>query len=200
MKFSFSYTFSKFHRSKPEPRILKIVFFFLQHNSRWILQQYGTVICFLATRVWGKNGSTKYIWYIHFYYILTSKVILTMQFTWGKQENQGFQRNFTYIFFFFLAVEILRLSNAGKFCISKNIVLFVIDFGRELCFLFSYFFIFHANSEFKRAPCQLPKMKFSVFCITFSSLILASFGSFSCLNASYAKKYQSWYISMIVLV
>ena len=56
LKFSFSYTFSKFHRSKPEPRILKIVFFFLQHDSRWTLQQYGTVICFLTTKVSEKDG------------------------------------------------------------------------------------------------------------------------------------------------
>ena len=31
--------------------------FFLQHDSRWTLQQYGTVICFLATKVSEKNGS-----------------------------------------------------------------------------------------------------------------------------------------------
>ena len=57
LKFSFSYTFCQFHRSRTEPRILKIVFFFLQHDNRWTLQQYGTVICFLATKVSEKNGS-----------------------------------------------------------------------------------------------------------------------------------------------
>ena len=108
-----------------------------------------------------------------------------------KARKSRFFMKFCLHFLFVLAVEILRLSNAGKFCIFKNIVLFIIDFGRELCFLFSHFFIFHAILEFQRAPCQLPKMKFSVICILFSSLILASFGSFSCLNASYAKKYQS---------
>ena len=57
LKFLFSYTFCQFHHSRTEPRILKIVFFFLQHDSRWTLQQYGTVICFLATKVSEKNGS-----------------------------------------------------------------------------------------------------------------------------------------------
>ena len=57
LKFSFSYTFCQFHHSRTEPRILKIVFFFLQHDNRWTLQQYGTVICFLATKVSEKNGS-----------------------------------------------------------------------------------------------------------------------------------------------
>ena len=110
-----------------------------------------------------------------------------------KRFLNQFRLNF---FWLILAVEILRFSNAGKFCISKNIVLFEIVFGRELCFLFSHFFIFYAILEFQQAPYQLPKLKFSVTCIIFSSLILASFGSFSCLNASYAKKYLSRYISM----
>ena len=44
---------------------------FLQHDSRWTLQQYGTVIC-LATKVSEKNGSSKYLfmilWFFFFFY------------------------------------------------------------------------------------------------------------------------------------
>ena len=70
-------------------------------------------------------------------------------------------------------VEILRLLNAAKFCILKNIVLFVIELGGELCFLFFHFFIFYANLEFQPPPCQLTKMKFSEICSNVSLLILA---------------------------
>ena len=70
--------------------------------------------------------------------------------------------------------------------IAVWIVAFYVDENRRIIII-----IFYAILEFQRAPCQLPKMNFSVICIMFSSLILALFGSFSCLNASYAKKYQS---------
>ena len=75
--------------------------------------------------------------------------------------------------FSFSVVEILRLLNAAKFCIFKNIVLFVIELGRELCFLFFHFFIFYANIEFQPPPCQLTKMKFSEICSNFPLSILA---------------------------
>ena len=51
LKFSFLYTFCQFYCLRTEPRIFKIVFFFSQHDSRWTLQQYGTVICFLVAKV-----------------------------------------------------------------------------------------------------------------------------------------------------
>ena len=57
LKFWFFYTFCEFWRSRIKPRILKIVFFFLHHGSRWTFWQYGAVLCFLARKVLGKNGS-----------------------------------------------------------------------------------------------------------------------------------------------
>ena len=93
------------------------------------------------------------------------------------------------LYFFLFSCRLnSKTFKCREICIFKNIVLSVIVFGRELRFLFSHFFIFYAILEFQRAPCQLPKMIFSIICIIFSSYILASFGSFSCLNASYAKK------------
>ena len=58
LKFWFFYTFCEFWRSRIKPRILKIVFFFLHHGSRWTFWQYGAVLCFLARKVLGKNGSS----------------------------------------------------------------------------------------------------------------------------------------------
>ena len=63
----------------------------------------------------------------------------------------------------FTAVEILRLSKAATFCILKNIVLSVIDFGRELCFYFFHFFIFYANLEFRPTSCQFRNRKFFIW-------------------------------------
>ena len=96
-----------------------------------------------------------------------------MQITWNKARKSRFLWNFAYKSFSFSVVEILRLLNAAKFCIFKNIVLFVIEFGRELCFLFFHFFIFYANLEFQPPPCQLTKMKFSEICSNFPLSILA---------------------------
>ena len=45
-------------------------------------------------------------------------------------------------FFSFSEAEILKKRNTGKFLILKNIVLSVIDSGRELCSLFFSFFHF----------------------------------------------------------
>ena len=56
-------------------------------------------------------------------------------------------------------VEILNLHRKWRNEKMKNIVLSVIDLGRELCSLFFHFFIFYANLEFRPAPCQWPKIK-----------------------------------------
>ena len=61
LKFWFFYTFCKFWRSRIKPRILKIVFFFLHHGGRWTFWQYGAVLCFLARKVLGKNGSNIHV-------------------------------------------------------------------------------------------------------------------------------------------
>ena len=57
LKLCFYDTFCEFWRSRIKPRIVKIVFFFLHHGSRWTFWQYGAVLCFLARKVLGKNGS-----------------------------------------------------------------------------------------------------------------------------------------------
>jgi len=62
--------------------------------------------------------------------------------------------DFLLTLFLFFEVEILRKPKTGKFCILKNIVLSVIDLGRELCSLFFHFFTSYANSEFQPTPCQ----------------------------------------------
>ena len=69
-------------------------------------------------------------------------------------KKMMFLVNFCLHFFSFSEVEILRKLNTRKFCILKNIVLSVIDLGRELCFLFFHFFISYANLEFRPASCQ----------------------------------------------
>ena len=48
-------------------------------------------------------------------------------------------------FFLFTAVKIIRLSNAGKFCIFKNMAPYIINFGRGLCSSFLCFFVFYAK-------------------------------------------------------
>ena len=50
------------------------------------------------------------------------------------------------------AVEIIALSNEGKFCIFKNIVLSVNNFRGELCFL-----IFHFHFIISTGPLSLNK-------------------------------------------
>ena len=73
---------------------------------------------------------------MHFYHILTSKVILTMQFTWEKQENQGFKWNFTDIFLFVLAVKILKCRKILHF--QKHSFLCYWFWKRTMFFVFSF--------------------------------------------------------------
>ena len=56
-------------------------------------------------------------------------------------------------FFSFPVVEILRLSNAAIFCIFKNIVLSVIEFGRELCFPYFHFVFLVADTQLYKRLC-----------------------------------------------
>ena len=123
-----------------------------------------------------------------------------MKITWNRARKSRFLWNFTYISFSFSVVEILRLLNAAKFCIFKNIVLFVIEFGRELCFLFFHFFIFYANLEFQPPPCQLTKMKFSEICINFPLSILAILSGFCYQNVKHAKYYKDQPFLRIYLI
>ena len=99
-----------------------------------------------------------------------------MRSTWKQAWKWCFLVNFSFHFFLFCEVEILRKPNTGKFCILKNIVLSVIDLGRELCFLFFHFFISYANLEFRPAPCQWPKIKKAQFFKTIFLLTLAKLG------------------------
>ena len=55
LKFWFFYTFCEFWHSRIKPRILKIVFFFLHHGSRWTFWQYGAVLCFLQWGLWNNS-------------------------------------------------------------------------------------------------------------------------------------------------
>ena len=67
-----------------------------------------------------------------------------------------------------MLLKFLNSQMKRNFAFPKT-VLYVIDLGRELCPIFSFFhFLCNLRRlEFQQTFCQLPKMKFSIICIVF---------------------------------